>query len=188
LWPLEEVMDSTRAQATNIRWFVFGAALLCLGAGPQAATARTGDCSPLPGTHLRVRLTVAPDGIPLDERVVKGVVERNWSAEGIDVEWIPEDVPFSWNGVDLWVRVRRGRLANLEPSLGAVHFENGQAHKFVQVSIDSTIEHLKGAVARKYLIPESSALHLLVAGGLRDVEESIGHSIVREISPCAAAR
>ncbi|MEO8679110.1 MAG: hypothetical protein ABI665_08690 [Vicinamibacterales bacterium] len=181
-------MIRSTAKATNIRWFVLGAALLCLGAGPQAAPARTGDCSPLPGTHVRVRLTVAPEGIPLDERIVKGVVERNWSAEGIEVEWISEAVPFSWTGVDLWVRVRRDRLANLEPSLAAVHVENGQVHKFVQVSIDSTIERLKGAVARKYLIPESSALHLLVAGGLRDVEESIGHSIAREMTPCAAAR
>jgi len=181
-------MTMTRAKATNIRWFVFGAALLCLGAGTQTAAARTADCSPLLGSHVRVRLTLTSDGIPIDERLVKGVVERVWNAEGVEVEWVREDVPFSWNGVDLWVRVRRDRLANQEPSLVAVHYENGQAHKFVQVSIDSTIERLKGAVSRKYLIQEASALHLLVAGGLRDVEESIGYAIAREMSPCATVQ
>jgi hypothetical protein len=185
---VEEVMNTTRAKANNIRWFVVGAALMCLGAGTQAATARTGDCSPLPGTHVRVRLTVPPDGSPIDDRIVKGVVERAWSAEGIEVEWIAEDAPFSWDGVDLWVRVKRDRLPNAEPSLGAVHIENGQAHRVVQVSIDATIERLKGVVARKYQIQETSARHLLFAGGLRDVEESIGYTIAREMSPCVAAR
>ena len=58
----------------------------------------------------------------------------------------------------------------------------------MQVSIDSTIERLKGVVARKYLIQEASALHLLFAGGLREVEESIGFTIARELSPCVAAQ
>lgn len=176
-------MTITKAKATNIRWFVLGAALMSLGAGTQAATARTPECPALQSSHVRVRLSLAPEGIPIDERLVKAVVERASSAEGLDVQWVPEEVPFSWNDVDLWVRVRRAG-----PSLGAVHVENGQAHKFVQVSIDSTIERLKGSVARKYLIQEASARHLLVAGGLRDVEESIGFAIAREMSPCAAAQ
>lgn len=180
-------MTITRAKANNIRWFVFGAALMCLGAGTQAA-ARTGECSPLPASHVRVRLSLAPDSANVDERIVKGVVEHLWSAEGVEVEWLPETSPFSWNNVDMWVRVQKDRLAIAEPSLGAIHYENGQAHKVVQISIDSTIARLKGQVARKYSIQEASALHLLAAGGLRDVEESIGYTIAREISPCGAAR
>ena len=181
-------MTITKAKANNIRWFVVGAALMCLGAGTQAATPRIGECSPLPGSHIRVRLSVTPDGIPVDERVIKSVVERVWSAEGVETEWVREDAPFSWNGVDLMVRIQRDRLANQGHSLAAVHYENGQAHRFVQVSIDATIERLKGDVARKYLIPEASALHLLVAGGLRDVEESIGYHIARELNACMAAQ
>lgn len=137
----------------------------------------------MPGSHVRVRLTLAAAGIPIDERVVKSVVERAWSTAAVEVEWIPEATPFSWKGVDLLVRVQRAR-----PSLGAIQYENGVAHKVLQLSTDATIERLKGPVSRQYQIQEASALHLLAAGGLRDVEESLGSAIAREISPCTAAQ
>jgi hypothetical protein len=183
LWLVEKVMRITRGKAVIIRTFVFGAALVCLGAGTQATAARTSECSPLSGSPVRVRLTLAPEGLPLHENIIKSVAERAWSAEGLEVNWIQGTGPASWKDVDLWVLLRRSG-----PSLAAAHFEDGEPRKFVQLSIDSTIDRLKGRVSRKYQIQEASARHLLVASGLREIEESIGYAIAREISPCAAAR
>lgn len=176
-------MRSTQTNAAIIRSFVFGAALVCLGAGTQATAARTSECSPLSGSPIRVRLSLAPEGLPLHESIVKSAAERAWSAEGLEVEWIQGAGPVSWKDVDLWVLLRRSG-----DSLSAVHVEDGQPRKFVQLSIDSTIDRLKGRVSRKYQIQEASARHLLVASGLREIEESIGYAIAREMSPCAAAR
>ena len=70
-----------------MKCLVILAAFMCLGAGAQASTARAGDCAVPARTNVKVRLTLTPEGVPINESLIKGQVNRVWNAKGVKVAW-----------------------------------------------------------------------------------------------------
>jgi len=142
-----------------MKFLVIVAAFMCLGAaGTQAATPRVNDCLPLPGANLRVRLTLTPDGVPINETLIRIAVNRVWNAKGLRVDWAAAPAPDKklWDDVDLWVNFRKSEINN-------------------------AVDTAANKIAREYLIQPISAHHLLFAERKGAVEEVLGDTVSEEI-------
>ena len=139
-----------------MKFLVICAAVMCLGAGTQAATTSTGDC--LTRSNLRVRLTVAADGVPISETLVRTAAARPWTAKGLKLDWAADPAPDKkpWDDVDLWVNIRKSEVSK---------------------AVDTAANKL----SREFLIQPISAHHLLFAERQGAVEEVLGDTVSEEI-------
>ena len=142
-----------------MKFLVILAAFMCLGAaGTQAAAPRVNDCRALPGASVRVRLTLTPEGVPINEILIKTAVNRVWNARGLKVEWAAAPAPDKklWDDVDLWVNFRKSE-------------------------INKAVDTAANKLSREYLIQPISAHHLLFAERQGAVEEVLGDTVSEEI-------
>lgn len=117
------------------------------------------DCTVLPRPEMRVRLTLKAEALPLAADKITQVVTQVWSGEGLMVRWVPATDPPSWDGLDLWIHARRTPVVKAEHALSSVMFVNGAPQKFIQVSIDNTVDLVRRNLSQRLSIqPTARAL------------------------------